>query len=199
MKLLKKIPEAAMVAAFLKAEFSSTRFSHELKQAMKKLGVAEKVVAEPNLENETDNKLRARVLGEYRGYGQNREMFQDVPDNLKWYEAELKREEIGDLHYVDYSYWNELTNHTHCVKDAIANIQKGKIVFNVSNDKFWAVSQLIRQAKHDFEPMILWGDSKGSTLEVLEGHLRATAFGLAGDEAPETIKVIVGLRQPSVV
>jgi hypothetical protein len=166
MKLLREIPEAAMVGAFLKAEFSSIRFSNELKKAMKKLGVAEKVVAEPDLENETDNKLRARVLGEYRGYGQNREMFQDIPDNLKWYEAELKREEIGDLHYVDYSYWNELTDHTHCVRDAATNIQKGKIVFNVSNDRFLAVSQLIRQGKH---------------------------------EAPETIKVIVGLRRPSVV
>lgn len=184
-----------MVAAFLKAEFSSVRFSDDLKKAMKKLGVAEKVVTEPDLEDEVENELRARVLGAYRGYGQNREMFQDVPDNLKWYEADLKREEIGDLHYVDYSYWNELTDHTHCVKDAVANIQKGKMVFNVSNDRFLTVSQLIRQAKHDFGPMILWGDSKDSTMEIIEGHLRATAFGLAEDKAPETIKVIVGLRQ----
>ncbi len=197
MKLLKKIPEAAMVAAFLKAEFSSMRFSDNLKKAMEKLGVAEKVITEPDLQNKAENELRARVLGEYRGYGQNREIFEDVPDNLIWYDAELKREEIGDLHYVDYSYWNELTDHTHQVKDAVANIQKGKIVFNVSHDRFWAVSQLIRQAKHDFEPMIVWGNSKDSTLEIIEGHLRATAFGLAEDEAPETIKVIVGLRPMS--
>lgn len=49
-----------MVATFLKAEFSSMRFSNELKRAMKKLGVAEKVITEPALENEVENELRAR-------------------------------------------------------------------------------------------------------------------------------------------
>jgi hypothetical protein len=166
---------------------------------MKKLNIAERVIIKPDLKNETENELRARALGEYRGYGQHREMFQDVPDNLHWYEAELKRKEIGNLRYVDYSYWNELTDHTHCVRDAVANIQKGKSVFDVSHDRFWSVSQLIRQAKHDFEPMILWGDDKDSTLEIIEGHLRATTFGLAEDEAPETIKVIVGLRQSTSI
>jgi hypothetical protein len=195
MKLLKKIPEAAMVAAFLKAELSSPRFSNELKEAMKKIGLAEKVITDPDLQNEAENKQRARVLGEYRGYGQNREMFQDVPGNLIWYEADVGREEIGNLRYVNYSYWNELTDHTHLVKNAVANIQKGKVVFNVPNDRFLAVAQGIRNGKHDFEPMILWGDSKDSALQILEGHLRATAFGLAEDEAPETVKVIVGLRQ----
>ncbi len=138
MKLLKKVPEAAMVAAFLKAEFSSARFSDELKKAMEKLDVAEKVVASPNLENETENELRARVLGEYRGYGQNREMFEGVPTDLNWYEAELSREEIAQLHYVDYSYWNELTDYTHRVKDAVANIQKGYCRATATRD-FWNI------------------------------------------------------------
>ena len=94
---------------------------------------------------------------------------------------------------MTYSYWNELTDHTHRVKDAVTNIRKDKIVFNVSHDRFNIVAEDIRQGKHNFEPMIVWGDSKDSTLTILEGHLRATAFGLAGGTAPETIKVIVGL------
>jgi hypothetical protein len=197
MKLLKEIPETAMVAAYLKAELTSVRFSGELKAAMKKLGVAKKVIAEPELKNETENELRARVLGEYRGYSQNREMFEDVPANLTWYAAELTRSEIGDLHYVDYSYWNELTDRTHRVKDGTANIRKGKIVFSVSNGRFLAVAEGIRQGRYKFEPIILWGDSKDATLTILEGHLRATALSLAAEKAPETIKVIIGLKQPA--
>lgn len=196
MKLLNKIPEAAMVAAFLKAEFSSVRFGNELKEAMGMLGTTEGLVSDPNIEDEAENELRARVLGEYRGYRQNRKIFKGFPDNLTWYEAELTRAEIGDLHYVDYSYWNELTDHTHRVKDAVANINKGKVVFNVNHDRFWAVTEDIRQGKHDFEPMIVWGDSQDSTLTILEGHLRATAYGLAGAKAPAIIKVIIGLREP---
>ncbi len=188
-----------MVAAFLKAELASTRFSDELKKAANKLGVPVKVISDPDVESEAENESRARVLGEYRGYKQNHKIFKGFPDDLTWYDAELVRGEIGALHYIDYSYWNELTNRTHRVKDAVANIQKGKIVFNVSHDRFWAVTEDIRQGKHDFESIIAWGDSKDSILTILEGHLRATAFGLAGDKTPETIKVIIGLRQPAVL
>lgn len=195
MKLVKMIPEAAMVAAFLKAEFSSKRFSAELKKAMSKVGLSEKMVVEPDLESDAENELRARVLGVYRGYRLNRGIFEHFPDDLVWYEAELTREELNNLHYVDYSYWNELTDHTHRVGDAAVNIQNGKIVFGVSNDPYVAVAETIRRRRHNFEPMILWSKEDDTTLTILEGHLRATAFGLAGPQAPDTIKVIVGLQE----
>ena len=182
-----------MVAAFLKAEYSSPRFKDDLKKAMQSLAVDEAVITYADTTSKRENELRARVLGEYRGYRQNREMFEGLPNNLTWYEAELRRDEIGELWYVDYSYWNELTDHTHLVKDAVSNIQKGKIVFNVSNDRFLTVAKKIARGKHDFEPMILWGWDITSPLEILEGHLRATAFGLAGEKAPTTIKVLIGL------
>lgn len=182
-----------MVAVFLRAEFTSPRFSGELKKAMHLVGASEALITDPDIMNDQDNELRAKVLGEYRGYRQNRELFEGFPDNLNWYEAELTRDEIGDLHYVDYSYWNELSNHNHMVKDAVKNIRKGKIVFDVPHDRFLDVAEDIRQGKSDFEPMILWGQTTDSPLTILEGHLRATAFGLAADKAPATIQTIIGL------
>ncbi|MGH3396529.1 MAG: hypothetical protein ACRDPO_17745 [Streptosporangiaceae bacterium] len=197
MKLLRKVPEAAMVAAFLKAEFSSPRFSGDLKKTMRSLGAAEVVITHPDTTDMLENDLRARVLGAYRGYQQDREMFDGVPDALIWHEAEMTREEIGDLRYVDYSYWNELTDNTHLVKDGVKNIQAGKMIFGVAHDRFWTVTDRILRGEHDFEPIILWGRDSGSPLEILEGHLRATAFGLAGDKAPGTIHVLVGLVNAS--
>ncbi len=193
MKLLRKVPETAMVAAFLKAEFSSPRFSDDLKKTMKSLSAEEAVITQPDITDTQENELRAHVLGAYRGYRQDREMFDGIPDSLTWHEAEMTREEIGGLRYVDYSYWNELTDNTHLVKDGVKNIQNGKIVFGVAHDRFWAVTERILRGEHDFEPIILWGQDSGSPLEILEGHLRATAFGLAGDKAPRAIQVLVGL------
>jgi hypothetical protein len=194
MKLLTQVPESAMVAAFLKAELTSVRFSDELRKVILSLGIAKSVVANPNIENEEQNKLRAQLLGDYRGYKQNSKIFENFPDDLKWFKAEISREELGNLQYVDYSYWNELTDHTHKVKDAVKNIQKGKIVFEVSNDRFLEVAEQIRQGDTDFEPMILWGKDENSPLTILEGHLRATAFGLAGEKAPATLAVIAGFK-----
>jgi hypothetical protein len=186
-----------MVAAFLKAEFSSPRFSDDLRKAMQSFRAAEAVITHPDIKDLHENELRAQVLGEYRGYRQDREMFDGIPDDLTWHEAEMARQEIGDLRYVDYSYWNELTDSTHLVKDGVRNIRKGKVVFGVANDRFWAVTERILKGEHGFEPIILWGQDSGSPLEILEGHLRATAFGLAGDQAPGTIQVLVGLINAS--
>lgn len=193
MKLLTQIPESKMVATFLKAEYSSERFSGELKKIMQKLSADAKIITTPDLKDEHENHVRAQVLGDYRGYKQNRNIFTGFPHDLIWYAAALERKEIGSLNYVDYSYWNELTDHTHLVKDAVKNIQKGKVVFGVPNDRFLAVAEKIKQGEHNFEPMILWGKDEHSPLTILEGHLRATAFGLAGEQAPKAIRVIVGL------
>jgi len=151
------------------------------------------VITHPDITDMHENELRAQVLGAYRGYQQDREMFDGIPGDLMWHEAEMTRQEIGNLRYVDYSYWNELTDNTHLVRDGVKNIREGKIVFGVAHDRFWAVTERILQGEHDFEPIILWGRDSGSSLEILEGHLRATAFGLAGDKAPRIIPVLVGL------
>jgi hypothetical protein len=197
MKLLKRIPETAMVAAFLRAEFSSPRFGDDLRKTMQSFNVEEVVITYPDITNMHDNELRAQVLGAHRGYRQDREMFDGIPNDLTWYEAEISRQEIGDLRYVDYSYWNELTDNTHLVKDGVKNIQQGKIAFDVPNDRFWTVTERILHGEFDFESIILWGRDEDSPLEILEGHLRATAFGLAGDKAPAAIGVLVGLINAS--
>jgi hypothetical protein len=82
MKLIRKTPEAAMVVAFLRAELDSERFREELSAALHTHGVVKSLILNPDITNSHDNRLRAKVLGEYRGYRQNREMFIDVPDYI---------------------------------------------------------------------------------------------------------------------
>lgn len=192
-RLLKAIPEANMVAAYLKAEISSHRFGPDIRQSMLSCGVSEPIVTHPNTRDPQQNALRAQVLGAYRGYRQNREMFEGVPHDLTWYEAELTGPDVGNLRYVDYSYWNELTDNTHIVGVGVENIKNGKVVFGVPNNRFFALAEEIRRGRHDFGPVILWGQDIASPLEILEGHLRATAIALAGEEAPAAIEAIIGL------
>lgn len=195
MKLLTQVPESHMVATFLKGELTSTRFGDELRSIMNRLGIDKTILETPNLNDETENAKRTQLLGEYRGYGQNDKIFTNFPTKMTWYKAVLARDEIGELRYVDYSYWNELTDHTHLVKDAVNNIQNGKIVFDVPNDAFLELEEKIRKGKVKFEPIILWGKDESSPLTILEGHLRATALGLAAEKAPDTIDAIVGMYE----
>jgi hypothetical protein len=141
MKLLQRTTEADMVAAYLKAELHSKRFAGELKNAMQRRGVEEQVIATPDINNQHQNEQRAQVLGDYRGYRQHRAIFTEVPDKLAWYKGVLSPGDIVNLKYVDYSYWNKLTDNTHLVKDAVKNIRKGKVVFNVPNDRFLSFAE----------------------------------------------------------
>ncbi|HSW78047.1 MAG TPA: hypothetical protein VLG36_04575 [Candidatus Chromulinivoraceae bacterium] len=193
MILLKELPEPYMVAAFLKAEYYSERFSDDLNQILRNHHIEDaQLITDPDCTNGRDNTRRAQILGDYRGYKQNREIFTDFPEHLVWYQAELTPEEVGELHYVDYSYWNELSNNTHLVKDAVKNIKKGTVVFDVSNDRFFDVAKDIEERGYTYEPMVFTGHDETSALTILEGHMRATAIGLAGSKAPKVIPAIVG-------
>lgn len=188
-----QLHESHMVAAFLKAEYYSERFSDDLNLVLRNHHIEDaQFITDPDCMNERDNALRAQILGDYRGYKQNRKIFKDFPDSLTWYKTELTPKEVGELHYVDYSYWNELTDHTHLVKDAVKNIKKGVVVFDVSNDRFFSVAKDIEEHGYTYEPIILIGHDETTPLTIIEGHLRATAVGLAGGKAPKVIPAIVG-------
>lgn len=61
MKLLCTVPDSVMVAAFLKAELYSERFSDDLKRAMQTLSVGEAIVVHPDLRDDRQNELRAEL------------------------------------------------------------------------------------------------------------------------------------------
>jgi len=178
-----------MVAAFLRAELASTRFGDDLRAVLRSLGADEARLADPGVTDARTEALRARVLGAHRGYRRDRGVFAGLPDGLTWYAAELSRADLAVVRCVDYSYWNALTDDTHLVGRAVANIRRGRTVFDVPNDRFFALADEIRRGAHAYEPMILYG----TPLTILEGHLRAVALGLAGERAPAAIPVIVGL------
>ena len=44
----------------------------------------------------------------------------EVPTDLAWCETSLSQDEVSALHYLDYSYWNELSAGSYVVRDAVA-------------------------------------------------------------------------------
>lgn len=194
MDLMRRVDEHVMVAEFLRAEINSPRFGRDVRRALEALDLHEGVVRTPDLDDDRENAARAAVLGTCRGYGHDRDMFAGVPTDLAWHETSLSRDEVAALHYVDYSYWNELSGGSHVVRDAVARIRSGVVVYGVPNDRFVELADQICAGRVDLGRIIVWGHGIDGPLELLEGHLRATALGLAGGSAPERIPAIVGLE-----
>ncbi len=112
MRLIAEITEQEMVATFLQAEIRSERFGPDLAQLMHRDGMSPTVIEQPDLMNADENAYRLRLLGEFRGYGQNRDLFENYPSHVAWQRVALTPEELLQVKYIDYSYWNEISNGT---------------------------------------------------------------------------------------
>lgn len=169
-----------MIAQFLSGEYRSKRFSDDIKASMEKLGVPEQVITNPDIENDRENALRRRVLGDFRGYGENRELFENFPRITDW---RLCRFEQGDLErvlYIDYSYWNELSDGTRSPLSAAENIRQGKMVYGVPNDGFIAAAEYLKNGGKLPRTILITADLE--RFVIVEGHQRLTTYAMLPDK-----------------
>jgi hypothetical protein len=181
--------EDEMVACFLLGELTSDRFGAAVREALAAAGQSERLLTEADLGDADANRARRELLGTTRGYGRNRGVFDATfPAAVRWIRAELNPDELARVRYVDYSYWNELSGGSRLPVDAVPRIRAGVRVFGVSNQRFVDAARAVARGE-PFPPLILVG-SRRVALVCLEGHLRLTAYALAGFPAP--VECLVG-------
>ncbi|HSH31840.1 MAG TPA: hypothetical protein VK963_04215, partial [Candidatus Saccharimonadales bacterium] len=184
MKVIVKSNADEVVLEWLKAELNSERFSNDLQAAIKKAGQTDTIITSADLNDENENKIRQHILRQYREW-----LTQDL--NLySWQWSELSQDDVRGLQYIDYSYWNELSDNTSLVGRAAQNVSKGKVVFDVPNDRFYSVAKAV-EAGQPLPPIILVSNSDKEPAEILEGHLRATGYALA-KKVPYPLCAVIG-------
>lgn len=176
MKIIRESTEEEMISNFLLGEICSNRFSKKLKKVLTDLNLNESIIKNPNLDIEKENLLRKKILKKFRGYGKNEGLFENFPNVQKYTLCSFSGSDFKNISYINYSYWNELSNNTSSPLVAAENIKNNKVVFNVSNKQYIDCAKEIEQGK-TFVPMIfLTCDYKNFV--ILEGHLRMTAYAL---------------------
>lgn len=193
METIRKITEDDMVAAFLKAEIDSPRFGDGVKTALKNAGAGQNIVMSPNTDDSEENKLRATVLGECRGYP-DKQIFSGFPVDVSWEFASLEKSDLEKILYIDDDYWVKLSNGTRLPTEAAKNINNGVEIYEQSNQRFIDTAEKIRNGI-ELPEMIIVGDRKGGKLVVIEGHLRLTSYAMALDAVPDNLKAIVGYSE----
>lgn len=197
MRHLKRISEAEMIAVFLRTELSSSRIVPTISELVQRDGRDRSVISDPDLSNTADNVYRRQVLGAYRGYGRDAELFAGFPSRTRWYRAVATKDDLTRVRYINYDYWNELSGGSRMPADAAARIRQGIEIFNVSNAGFWHLADAIA-AGAIFPEMIMVGAWKGAPLTLLEGHARLTAYFLRPEAIPSAMHVIVGYARDIV-
>ncbi len=183
-----------MVATFLLAEIDSPRFKKGVEDFLEKRHLNSDLIFKPNLNSLEENKIRNEILTSYRGYGNRLHIFTNFPKNIKWYRVELNKNEISQIKYINYDYWNEISDNTRLANAAAKNINLGKVVFGESNNNFLEAAKDFKLGKK-FPEVILVGRDQENYLVVLEGHLRLTAMALASEKVPDNITALVGFSE----
>jgi hypothetical protein len=191
MRPLRPSSEAEMVALFLRTELPAARFRDKLRALLERDDVPERVITDPDLDDDAGNQARLRLLTEHREYGTRAGLFEGFPDDVRWQWMAITSAELARVRYIDYDYWVELSGGTRLAVDAAPRIHAGVAPFGVSSD--WALGMAREVASGArFPPLILVTTRPGDKLVVLEGHARLTAFMLARDRLPLELEVLVG-------
>ena len=171
-----------MLLAFLQGEMKSERFSDDLHAALEATHANPSLITNADLRNREENALRREVMGAFRGYGRNEELFRNFPEHVTWEFAELEAEDLPHIRYIVYSYWDELSRGTSRPLDAVQTIRSGTRIFDVPNDRFLEGERFLRSGGK-FPPMIFLTSGSGQYV-IVEGHLRMTAYALAPEFFP---------------
>jgi hypothetical protein len=178
-----------MIACFLLGELTSDRFGTAVRAALAASGRSERLLTAADLSDPDENAVRRSLLATTRGYGEGRDVFDaDFPAAVDWVRAELTPAELARVRYIDYSYWTELSGGSRLPVDAARRIRQGVVVFGVSNARFVEAARAVELGER-FAPLILAGPRQDA-LVCVEGHLRLTAYALAG--FPVAVECLLG-------
>lgn len=172
---IRKSNEAEVILDFLKGELKSNRFSENLENVLKELGLTENIILSADLNNKEENIKRLEIMHKFRGYP-DEDMFNNFPKITRWEYCEFNNDDLDNCFFIDYDYWNELSSNTSLPKEAAKNIIKGLEVYDISNEQYIFASKHLKDG-NEFPPVILITCNEEKYL-IIEGHLRMTAYAL---------------------
>ena len=167
--------EAEVILEFLKGEINSNRFSENLNGVLKELNLDERIITCADLNNKEENIRRLEIMHKFRGYP-NEDMFNNFPRITRWELSKFDSLDLNNCYFIDYDYWNELSNNTSLPKEAAKNVLKGVEVYDVSNEQYIAAKKYLENGG-EFPPVITI-TSNGKKYLIIERNLRMTAYAL---------------------
>lgn len=174
MEIIRKSNENEMILEFLKGELTSERFNEELQNALSKLGLNADIILNGDISSDKQNRLRKKTMNLFRGYP-DKELFKRFPKDIDWNFVEFEESDIDKIYYINYDYWNELSNNTSNPIEAAKKIRSGIEIYGVSNKPFIEGEKKIECNK--FPPIIILTCNMKKYL-IIEGHSRMTIYGL---------------------
>ena len=194
MEILKEVTEDEVTASLIKYNYHSFRFGKKLKSIIKKQDIDDNIIINPDIQNKKENQLRKKLMQSFDGSGVGGYLSKNFPNNIQWKLVKLNKQELQKIKYLNYSYWNELSNHKRYITEGVKTIKKGIEIFNQSNYIFLKAFEALKKGKI-FPPPILVTKNENSDFVAIDGHLRLTSYLFDPKYTPEDIKAYIGYSE----
>ena len=186
MELLLPVTLDEVVAVWLGAEMHSNRFGAIVCSMLRRDGLPAALVTDPDLTDEQANSARLGLLREYRGFDQTDTTFETYIGglpvrDLAWWRVRINAADVAGLHYINWDYWVEVTGGTRLA----TTLASAKLAEPAEADPIDATLRDAFVAGTPVPEIILVDSGPDTRLVILEGHVRATAMAMAGDNLNE--------------
>lgn len=168
MRRLRRVTEPEVIAEFLKNEFYQGEFHHDRDKY-------EKLVMEPDLENEADNAMRRALLFRRRGH-----MWRELPADTQWWHVEIEPVDLDKIRVFPRAQWRKVADGSFLLADIVQRIKSQRFSGKTRDfvGKVQALSYRLRAAADD-SCVLLIGIDESKPVTILEGNHRLAAALIA--------------------
>ena len=183
MRFVERVPEDAVVSAFLRAELESERFGAQLHALLD--GVA------PSEIFDRDADFRRDLLARHRAWGRDEGLFMGFPREVDWYRAAAAADEVLAIRYINWDWWLRASNGTRDARVTAERIRRGEIP-GIDGESHEPIAAALRSSDPPPE-LIALAPPELSPLVMVEGHARLTAYALFPEYLPPELELFVGV------
>jgi hypothetical protein len=169
-----------MVAAFLRAEISSPRYSQFILPNLERNRlVRADLIDRPDLENEAHNQIR-RLLMRYRGYGTNSCLFTGFPADVVWRSVDIEPQDhrmFCCANDKSNKSWVEMSEGTRSIQHIAARLSRIEAASNTERETAARIRGIQKElSSGKLMPPLIAVEAGNDRLVLVEGHSRATAY-----------------------
>jgi hypothetical protein len=193
MRVVRTVTEAEVVAAFLRGELDSSRYGERLRELLTEDGAEISVLREPNVSDEEQNTYRARLLDRHRAWLRRKGLFESLPERIDWCRAALTPDEVLAIRYINWDWWLRISGGSRSPLDAADRIRRGLVPGTTAE---WH-EPIAARLRSDEPPadLITVAPPDRSSLILMEGHVRLTAYALFPDYLPDELELYLGTSE----
>ncbi len=193
LRIIGPVTEDEVIAAFLRAELGSGRYGEKLRGMLERDGVGVEVLERPDLTDSEQSAYRRRLLDEHRAFERREGLFEGFPEHVDWCRAALPPGEVLAIRYINWDWWNVVSDGTRSAVVAAERIRRGEIE-GVTVDEHAEIAGTLAATNRPPE-LIAATKPDHARVVLVEGHARLTAYALFPELLPPELELYLGVAE----